>query len=150
MVYSESQSMQRKQYQIETLHGPTVFHWGCRAIRICYIDSNIQQKEYHRRGLFWFLFLPGRKKEMPRRRGDQKIYHYFFIFKRSARITFSLDRKSNQKDQGGCNLNELSFHIFKFVYLAVLAPQYYGDSPWLEHFQCFDMVRDLSCNHQGL
>jgi len=26
----------------------------------------------NRRGVFWFLFLPGRKKETPSRRGDKK------------------------------------------------------------------------------
>ncbi len=67
--------MYRMRYQIEALHGPTVFHWGCRAIRICYIDNNIQQKEYHktacparREGFFGPETLFG----TPRRRGDRK------------------------------------------------------------------------------
>ena len=54
---------------------------------------------------------------LSRRDDRNKIF-----FKRSAGVTFSLDGKTNEKDQGGCNLNELSFHFFKLIYLAVLAP----------------------------
>gem|GEM_PF-1858861 len=43
------------------------------------------------------------------------------FFKRSAGVTFSLDRKIDEKDQARHKLNELSFHPENIFYLTSFA-----------------------------